>query len=190
MKEIAHWKALSRSLYHHSEYHQIEDVVFELPNGERATFSLSNAKTKVVCVLAISKDNKIILARQFRPGPGLVLDELPGGSLEPGESWENAVRRELLEETGFSPGSLLNLGRFYESAYSAMERIGFLALNCEQTLEQKLDPNEFIQVILKPVPEFIDQIRKGLCTDAEIAWSGLAEGGLLNLVHLAVGDSR
>ncbi len=38
---------------------------------------------------------------------------LPGGTLEPGETWEEAGRRELLEETGSIPGNLHPIGMYY-----------------------------------------------------------------------------
>lgn len=38
---------------------------------------------------------------------------LPGGTLEPGETWEEAGRRELMEETGSIPGNLHPIGMYY-----------------------------------------------------------------------------
>ncbi len=38
---------------------------------------------------------------------------LPGGTLEPGETWEEAGRRELIEETGSIPGNLHPIGMYY-----------------------------------------------------------------------------
>lgn len=174
------WKALSRKITQHSPYMSIEDTEFELPDGKRLTYALTSPGIRTVCVLALTSDLRVVLARQFRPGPDEVLDELPGGRADGGETFEDAVRRELLEETGFVPGKIAPLGRFFECAYSRIERQGFLALDCERRDEQSLDPTEFIQVVLKPLPEFLAQLRKGNTTDGEVAWAGLFEAGLVH----------
>ena len=153
-------------------------MVYEMPDGRLETYAL-NKVGRVVCVLAFTLEKEVILARQFRPGPGKVLDELPGGGVEEGEDFAVAVRRELLEETGYAPGHLLPLGQFCEGAYSTIERHGFLALDCKKVAEQKLDQNEFIEVLLKPLPAFIAQLRAGEGTDSEVAWAGLFEAGLV-----------
>ena len=59
------------------------------------------AGERSVAVLAMTSDGRFVTVRQFRPGPGRVLDELPGGYVEPREGVEQAAARELLEETGF-----------------------------------------------------------------------------------------
>ncbi len=155
-------------------------MLFELPDGREVTYSLNHVG-KVVCVLALTKEKQVVLARQFRPGPNRVLDELPGGGVDGEEDFEAAIRRELVEETGYVPGKLMYLGTFLEDAYSTIERHGFLALDCERSGTQKLDENEFIEVVLKSLPHFYAQLRAGDSTDAEVAWAGLLEAGLVKL---------
>ena len=179
-ESIQPWKELESKIHVYSPFRKIEDVLFELPDGRREIYSLNHVG-KVVCVLAFTEKNQVILARQFRPGPKLVLDELPGGGVETDETTEEAVRRELLEETGYSPGTLIPLGRFYECAYSTIERHAVLALQCKKVREQALDPTEFIQVILKPLPDFLDQLKSGMSTDLEVAFAGLLKAGYLHV---------
>lgn len=64
-------------------------------------------------VLAVTETGHIPLVRQFRPAIEEQSLELPSGLIEPGESAEQGVRRELFEETGCMAGELHQIGRFH-----------------------------------------------------------------------------
>lgn len=55
----------------------------------------------IPCVGAVvhADDGRLLVVRRARP-PGEGLWSIPGGRVEPGESDQDAVRREVLEETG------------------------------------------------------------------------------------------
>ncbi|WP_206184518.1 NUDIX hydrolase [Thermoactinospora rubra] len=66
---------------------------------------------RVNCVGAIVVDgDRLLLVRRGRP-PGQGLWSLPGGRVEPGESDEAALRREVREETGLlvEPGPFVGV---------------------------------------------------------------------------------
>lgn len=63
-----------------------------------------------VAVVAVTPASEVLLVRQFRPVVGRETLELPSGHVEPGESPEDAARRELLEETGYIAPGLELLG--------------------------------------------------------------------------------
>lgn len=172
------WKPINRKSYQHSPWRKILDVEFEMPDGKNRIFSLKE-EGAVVAIFAMDKDNNVILTQQFRPGPMKVLDELPGGGIEEGEEPEYAALRELREETGYEPGEVRSLGTIPECAYSTIDRHVFIALDCEKVGEQDLDDGEFIDVIKKPVSEFIQQLMKGACTDPEVGWMALYHLGLI-----------
>ena len=68
------------------------------------------AAREIPCVGAVIKDatGRLLLIRRGHP-PGAGLWSLPGGRIEPGETDQEAVIREVREETGLSvaPGPLV-----------------------------------------------------------------------------------
>lgn len=66
-----------------------------------------------VVLLPVDPDGSILMVRQYRHAAGEVLLELPAGSIDPGETPEQAAARELREETGCAPGRLEKIGGFY-----------------------------------------------------------------------------
>ncbi|OZD84081.1 (deoxy)nucleoside triphosphate pyrophosphohydrolase [Rhodococcus sp. 05-339-2] len=61
---------------------------------------MSGTPIAVVVAAALTHDGRLLLAQRTRPPELAGLWELPGGKVEPGESEEAALVRELREELG------------------------------------------------------------------------------------------
>lgn len=128
-----------------------------------------------VHVVALTDDDRLVLVRQFRPGVGAPVLELPGGIMEPGETDPLAAgRRELREETGFDGAELRLVATLSPEPAHASNRVHFvLALGVAEAGTQRLDPGEEIATELHPVADVLAGLDGGLLGNAGHA------GGLL-----------
>lgn len=168
---ISVWKELKREQVYKKYTRAIDRVDFLLPNGTEADFYIK-AEAPAAAIFALTEDDKVILARQFRPGPKKVLNELPGGYLEPGENALESIKREFREETGYE-GEFVEIGTCLDDAYSTMERHCFVATNCSKVGEPQNTDTEQTELVLMSLDEFRRQLRSGQMTDVEVAYLSL-----------------
>ncbi len=113
-------------------------------------------------VIAVTKDDELVLVRQYRHGLGRTCFELVAGCVEEGEDPMKAAQRELLEETGFSGGEWTESMCFSCNA-SAMNNLShsYLAIGVERTSGQHLDATEDIEVYTFPKEKVREMLLRG-----------------------------
>src|SRR5690606_20858147 len=90
----------------------------------------------------------------YRHAAGEVILEIPGGCVDPGETPEEAVKRELLEETGYEFKQIEPLGSLYANPSTAGNKtFSFLARGGRKVQEQHLDGREEIIVELVSIEQ-------------------------------------
>lgn len=161
------WERIEPTIRTKIDYHSVIVKTFKLPDGNiatRATF-LDEGK-RAAGVVAITTDRKVVVGKQFRPGPEKIMTEIPGGYVDEGEEPEAAARRELLEETGYAPGKMIALGEFDRDSYLNGKWHYFLALDCVVADEVKDgDHDEFIDMELISIDEFIENAKASRMSD-------------------------
>ncbi|MCL2557214.1 MAG: NUDIX hydrolase [Treponema sp.] len=108
----------------------------------------------VVPVLETAQGKKFVMARQWRHGSGCQTLEFPGGVCESGEDPAQAAAREMLEETGYRPGSLRRLGALSPNPAIMSNRAHvFLAENLIDTGRTEFDPDEYVETELVAIED-------------------------------------
>jgi ADP-ribose pyrophosphatase len=166
MKDL-NWKRIEPTTEHKVGWRRVVTKTFIMPDGNQTTFdTFGPEKQNHAAVIGITPESKVVIIRQFRIGPELVMHELPGGIVDEGEDIAIAAAREFREETGYDPGELEYLGPSNKDAYMNATWNFFLARNCKPTAKQKLDAEEHNEVHLISIDELIDNAKQNRMTDA------------------------
>lgn len=163
---------------------------YRLPDGTEADWDIFG-RPGSVGVLALTDTGEVVLARQFRPGPGKVLDELPGGFVEDGEEVLEAALRELLEETGYV-GEAELAGTTWLAASGRTQRFAVAVRHARRVAEPCPEAGEFCEVVLVPLERFHEHLRAGQLTDVDLGYLALDHLGLLtgDRRHRQLGNER
>lgn len=147
--EIEKWKLVdSEYIYQDNWFNARKDRCIK-SNGVEVYPYYVLEYTDWVCALGITRNNEIILVKQYRHAFGEICIELPGGCVDKTDSsLENAIRREFLEETGYVFGKAEYLGYTSSNPSTNANKMHmFLLLEGEKQKEQQLDANEEIEVL-------------------------------------------
>ena len=120
-----------------------------------------------VNVIALTRDRRLILVRQFRAGSGRDSLETPGGLVEAGEDPGVAGARELREETGFAGDPAVVLGGVWSNPSLMTSRTTTIVIaNARLVSEPSLDYGEEVAVETVPARKVPVLIRDGIIDHA------------------------
>jgi 8-oxo-dGTP pyrophosphatase MutT (NUDIX family) len=136
------------------------------PDGRETKFDIVEHGGSVV-LIPINERGNILFVRQYRHAAGMDLLELPAGTRDGDEPFEECAAREIREETGMEAGSLVKVGEFYLAPGYSTEFMGvFLATDLKHN-PLKADDDEFLQLEEIPVRTAMEMAERGDVPDAK-----------------------
>jgi len=154
MKNL-NWKILSSEYLFNDLWFKVRKDICETPGGKIINPYYVYEFPNWVTAVPVTEDGKIILVHQYRHALGEMCLEIPGGCVDDTDkNFEDAIARELLEETGYSFSSYEYLGKISANPSTNNNLMHmFLAKGGKKISEQKLDGNEEIEVELFSMDE-------------------------------------
>ena len=102
---------------------KVNQLTLKTPGGQemrREQFAPGHA---VAALVFDTQQQHYLLTKQFRPGPECELPEIAAGMIDPGETPEIALRRELHEELGYETDQLTLIATIWPSPGTSSESI-------------------------------------------------------------------
>ncbi len=143
-----------------------EDAVIR-PDGNPGIYGVVEFRSRAIGVLPVADDGSIWLVGQHRYPHDRYSWEIPEGGSNPGESPEDAARRELSEETGLTAGRLEPLGGEVHLSNSVSDETGFL-FRATDLVAGAASPEGTERLIVRLVPwdEVVRMLDSGAVTDS------------------------
>ena len=147
MNIIKKWKTLSSTYIHKSKWATLRKDVCEMSDGRIVNDYYVLEYPSFANALAITEDKKVLMVRQYRHAAEIVSLEVPGGVVDDGEDPAAAIKRELLEETGYQFDEVELVSVLYPNPSTADNRCYFfLAQNGKKVKDAHLDELEELVV--------------------------------------------
>ncbi|HEX6936041.1 MAG TPA: NUDIX hydrolase [Actinomycetes bacterium] len=153
---------------------------YRMPDGSVSDWDIHTTPFTTVAVLALTDEDDVVLARQFRPGPGAIVLDLPGGIVDPGEDLLTAAVRELREETGFTCESVEVAGSCWAFGASTWRRNVTVARGCRSLgAVASWGGDEYCEPVVVTLADLREIARAGDSTDVDLVYLALDAAGLL-----------
>ena len=136
------------------------------PHGQETRLEIIEHGGSVV-IIPIDEEGNILFVRQYRHATGQDMIELPAGTRDGNEPYEECAAREIREETGMGAEKLEKVGEFYLApGYSTEFMAVFLATNLNHN-PLAADEDELLSVEKIPVRKAMEMAQNGEMLDAK-----------------------
>ncbi len=142
------WKILSSEYLSRHKYFTARQDKCETPEGKIIDEYFVVELPTTVCAVAFTEEGEVLMVKQYRHPIKETILEITGGFVDEGETPEEAVIRELKEETGYEFSSVKNVGKVAANP-GVLDNFTylFLAQGGKKTGEQSLDENEELELV-------------------------------------------
>ena len=163
---MTHSERLSHERVYDGKVFSVDRDRVRMPNGRDVTVDVVR-HSKSVVLIPVPAPGHITLIRQYRYPVNRLLWELPAGSVDPGETPEQAARRECHEEIGQVPETIVRMAAMHPTPGYCDEEMVFFRLSGLSVPDQKavVDEDEDIEVQVFELREARDMVRRGEITD-------------------------
>lgn len=136
------------------------------PDGRETKFDIVEHGGSVI-IIPLDSEGNLLFVRQYRHAASMDLLELPAGTRDGNEPYEDCAAREIREETGMEAGTLQNVGSFYLAPGYSTEYMGvFLATDLKHN-PLEADDDEFLSIEKITVKEAFAIAERGEMPDSK-----------------------
>lgn len=163
---MSHSERLSHERVYDGKVFNVDRDRVRMPNGREVTVDVLR-HSKSVVLIPVPEPRRITLIRQYRYPVNRFLWELPAGSVDPGETPEQAARRECHEEIGQVPDTIVRMAAMHPTPGYCDEEMIFFRVSGFSVPDEKaeVDKDEDIEVQVFELREARDMVRRGEITD-------------------------
>jgi ADP-ribose pyrophosphatase len=147
----------------------------ELPDGRTAKWDFIAHRKGAAAVVAVLPNGKLVMVRQYRNALDRITLEIPAGARDSvTEDTAVCARRELEEETGYTCGKLEKLLSLKTTVAFCNEFIDVYLATDLTPGTQKLDEDEFLDIVECDLSWLCEKIYAGEIQDAKTVAAILA----------------
>lgn len=157
---------VEQGIAYQGKFLEVHTDKVRLPNGRDSVREYLVHPGSVAAV-PLLEDGRLLLVKQFRYPVGQEILEIPAGKIDPGETPEAAIYRELTEEIGYAAHRLTPLVSVWTSPGFCNELLHlFLAADLTPSPATG-DEDEFIEIIAVTRQELFRSMHSGKIVDGK-----------------------
>lgn len=163
------WQLLKSESILSNKWIKVNKNQYEIAEGNVIDDYYVVEKADFVLIVAVDKDEKLILGTQYRPATDKFYISVPAGYLGENEDPEETAKRELLEETGYKAIETKLIGQLDPLPGYIKSKAYIVYCKIEGEPEDIEDKEELQEIAKLSWDEAIEKVRNGEIDEIQTA---------------------